>query len=172
MTPARTSPVTLLVAPDIATAHVVRATLEVEGIACDIPDQHMASLGWHLGNVIAGIRVQVDQVDLERAKELLATLENLPAPDDPDDAAEARSVAADRVAMRAWRLAILGLGMWPLFHPFALALALRALKAPGLIGRRPQASAVGRTHQRRGPGCLRWRDSPPLSPCSARTSST
>ena len=144
MTPARTSPVTLLVAPDIATAHVVRATLEVEGIACDIPDQHMASLGWHLGNVIAGIRVQVDQVDLERAKELLATLENLPKADGPDDAAEARSVAADRVAIRAWRLAILGLGMWPLFHPFALALGLRALKAPGLSadGRKRARSAV------------------------------
>ncbi len=142
--PSRTSPTTLLVAPDLATAHVVRATLEVEGIACDIPDEHMASLGWHLGNVIAGVRVQVDQVDVERAKELLATLETLPGADGPDDAAEARAVAADRVAMRAWRLAILGLGMWPFFHPFALRLGLRALKAPGLSaeGRKRARSAV------------------------------
>ena len=104
----------------------------------------MASLGWHIGNVITGVRVQVDPVDVERAKELLATLENLPSADGPDDAAEARSVAADRVAMRAWRLAILGLGMWPVFHPFALALGLRALKAPDLSaeGRKRARSAV------------------------------
>ena len=144
--PSPTSRVTVFVAPDIGAAQVVRATLEAEGIACDIPDNHMASLGWHLGNVIAGIRVRVEQADLERAKELLATLEYLAssAAAGPDDAAEALTAEADRVATRAWRLATLGLLLWPVFHPYALSLGLRALKAPGLSddGRKRARSAV------------------------------
>ena len=139
-----TSPKTLLVAPSIAKAQVVRTTLRAEGIACDIPDEHLASLGWHLGNVIAGIRVQVAETDLERAKDLLATLESQADVDGSDNPEEALSAEADLKATRAWRLAILGLGMWPLFHPFALVFALRALKAPGLSaeGRQRARTAV------------------------------
>jgi hypothetical protein len=93
-----TSPRTLLIAPNIATAQVV----------------------------------QVDEADLERAKGLLAELDSrgeLEGFDNPD---EALSAEADRKALRAWRFAVLGLGMWPFFHPWALVLGLRALKEPGL----------------------------------------
>ena len=139
-----TSPRTLSVAPDIATAQVIRATLEAQGIACKIPDEHLASLGWHLGNVIAGIRVQVDEADLERAKHLLDALESQASVDGSDDPEDPLTAVADRKAMRAWRLAVLGLAMWPFFHPYALALGLRALKAPGLSteGRKRARSAV------------------------------
>ena len=139
-----TSPRTLSVAPNIATAQVIRATLEAQGIACKIPDEHLASLGWYLGNVIAGIRVQVDGADLERAKELLNALESQASVDGSDDPEELLTAVADRKAMRAWQLAILGLAMWPFFHPYALALGLRALKAPGLSteGRNRARSAV------------------------------
>ena len=139
-----TSPRTLSVAPDIATAQVIRATLEAQGIACEIPDEHLASLGWHLGNVIAGIRVQVDEADLERAKHLLDALESQASVDGSDDPEDPLTAVADRKAMRARRLAILGLAMWPFFHPVALALGLRALKAPGLSteGREWARSAV------------------------------
>jgi hypothetical protein len=139
-----TSPKTLSIAPDIATAQVLRATLEAQGIACEIPDGHLASLGWYLGNVIAGIRVQVDEADLERAKDLLDTLESQASADRSDDPEDPLTVVADRKAMRAWRLATLGLAVWPFFHPFALALGLRALKAPGLSteGRMRARSAV------------------------------
>jgi Putative prokaryotic signal transducing protein len=134
---------TVFVASDIATAHVVRATLEAEGIACDLPDEHLASLGWYLGNVIAGIRVQVDPDDLDRAKQVLAMPENLAAAS-PEDVAEALALQADRVAMRAWRLAVLSFAMWPFFHPYALVLGRRALKVPGLSadGRERARSAV------------------------------
>ena len=127
-----TSPRTLSVAPDIATAQVIRATLEAQGITCEIPDEHLASLGWHLGNVIAGIRVQVDEADLERAKHVLEALESQASVDGSDDPEDPLTAVADRKAMRAWRLAILGFAMWPFFHPYALALGLRALRAPGL----------------------------------------
>jgi hypothetical protein len=131
--PTATSLATVFVASDIGKAQVVRATLEAEGIACVIPDVQMASLGWHLGNVIAGIRVQVAEADVERARELLATLEGAtPAASDPEEASEAVSAQADRAAAWAWRLSVLGFGMWPIFHPYALVLGLRALKAPGL----------------------------------------
>jgi hypothetical protein len=139
-----TSPRTLFVVSDIATAQVIRATVEAQGIACDIPDEHLASLGWHLGNVIAGIRVQVDEADLERAKRLLDALEAQAAVDGSDDPEDALTALADHKALRAWRLAILGLAMWPFFHPYALVLGLRALKAPGLSteGRKRARSAV------------------------------
>lgn len=141
-----TSPKTLFVAPSIGQAQVVRATLHAAGIACGIPDEHVASLGWHLGNVISGVRVQVAETDLERAKDLLATLESQANVDGSDDPDEMLSAEADQKATRAWRLAILGLGMWPFFHPFALVAALRALKAPGLSAEgRQRARAAVRT---------------------------
>jgi hypothetical protein len=96
-----TSPTTLLVAPDMATAKVIRATLEADGIACAIPDEQTASLGWYLGNVIAGIRVQVDEASLEQAKELLAELEIPPDGERPGDPAEALTAKADLLALRA-----------------------------------------------------------------------
>jgi hypothetical protein len=142
--PSPTSRGTVFVAPDIATAQVVRSTLTAEGIACDIPDEHMASLGWYLGNVIAGIRVQVAQGDLDRAQQVLETLHDPTNADDLEEAAEALSAEADRAAMRAWRLAVLGFGLWPFFHPYALVLGRRALNVPGLSaeGRRRARSAI------------------------------
>ena len=138
------SPRTLSVAPDLGTALVIRATLEAQGIASEIPDEHLASLGWHLGNVISGVRVQVAEADLERAKQFLVELEsqaNVDGVDEPDDPLTA---VADRKAMRAWRLAVLGLGMLPFFNAYALVLGLRALRAPGLSaeGRKRARSAV------------------------------
>jgi putative signal transducing protein len=140
-----TSPRTLFVSPNIGSAQVVRATLDAAGIACDIPDEHVASLGWHLGNVISGVRVRVDEADLERAKELLAALESQALADASDSPEEALSAEADRKATRAWRLAILGFAMWPFFHPYALVVGLRALKAPALSveGRQRARTAVG-----------------------------
>ena len=46
--------------------------------------------------------------------------------------------------MRAWRLAVLGFFLWPLFHPYALVLGQRALKVSGLSvdGRKRARSAV------------------------------
>jgi hypothetical protein len=57
----------------------------------------LASLGWHLGNVIAGVRVQVAEADLERAKHLLATLDsqaNDEGADEPARSAVRTSVVA------------------------------------------------------------------------------
>ena len=141
--PSTTAFATVFVAPDIATAQVVRATLEAEGIACDIPDEHLASLGWHLGNIIAGIRIVVDPDDLARAKQVLAMPDTLVTAS-PEDAADALAMRADHVAMRAWRLAVLGFAMWPFFHPYAFVLGRRALKVPGLSdeGRVRARSAV------------------------------
>ena len=64
--------VTLVRLGDLTTAQLLRGRLDAEGIEGLLPDEHVATQGWHFHGAIGGIRVQVRRADLERAQEILA----------------------------------------------------------------------------------------------------
>ncbi|OVE75746.1 hypothetical protein BVX97_03625 [bacterium E08(2017)] len=56
----------------IAEADTLAAQLEMNGITAYVPDQGMVTANPVYANAIGGIRVQVDEADLEAAREILA----------------------------------------------------------------------------------------------------
>lgn len=58
-------------------AQLAKAALESEGIEATIADENLIRLYWAISNAIGGVKVQVRQDDLERARDLLANLEPL-----------------------------------------------------------------------------------------------
>jgi len=131
--------VTLTVAQDLASARLFQGLLQSAGIECFIPDEHMLSQASYLSGIAGGLRVQVRTDDRERAQELLNDFstpdspEAAPEPEEEPVDAQARS-AAELLAQRALRVAILGFILWPLPHPYALWLALSALGHKELTG--------------------------------------
>jgi hypothetical protein len=100
-----------------------------------------------LSGIAGGLRVQVRTADRERAQ---AMLDDYRTPDGPaegdEPAADPKAVAeSERLAQRALRVAVLGFILWPLPHPYALALALSALARKNLTGhaRRQARVAAG-----------------------------
>ena len=144
----RSDLVTLMQAPDLATARLVRGLLESGGIDCIIPDENVLSQASYLTGAAGGLRVQVRAVDRERAQ---ATLDDFRTPDgaagdeaEDEAAASPEAAAAQRLAQRALRVAILGFILWPLPHPYSLSLAISALSHKELKGpaRRPARVAL------------------------------
>ncbi len=131
--------VTLTVAQDLASARLFQGLLQSAGIECFIPDEHMLSQASYLSGIAGGLRVQVRTADRERAQELLNDFgtpdspEADPEPEEEPVDAQARD-AAERLAQRALRVAILGFILWPLPHPYALSLAISALGRKELKG--------------------------------------
>ena len=128
--------VTLSTAPDLAAARMMQGLLQSAGIDCFIPDENLLSQASCLGGIVGGLRVQVRAADRERAQTML---DDYRAPDGLADnvetAADPKAVAqSERLAQRALRVAILGLILWPLPHPYALALAISALARKDLTG--------------------------------------
>jgi hypothetical protein len=128
--------VTLTTAPDLAAARLVQGLLQSAGIDCFIPDENLLSQASYLAGIVGGLRVQVRTAERERAQ---AMLDDYRTPDetadDDETAAEPKAVAqAEQLAQRALRVAILGFILWPLPHPYALALALSALARKELTG--------------------------------------
>jgi hypothetical protein len=131
--------VTLTVAQDLASARLVQGLLRSAGIECFIPDEHLLSQASYLSGIAGGLRVQVRGADRARAQELL---DDFATPDCPEaaSAVEEEPVdaqagdAAERLAQRALRIAILGFILWPLPHPYALWLAVSALARKELKG--------------------------------------
>jgi hypothetical protein len=128
--------VTLSTAPDLAAARLMQALLQSGGIDCFIPDENLLSQASYLSGIAGGLRVQVRAADRERAQ---AMLDDYRTPDGPADDEETPSdpkavAGAERLAQRALRVAILGFILWPLPHPYALALALAALARKDLTG--------------------------------------
>jgi hypothetical protein len=139
--------VTLVRFGDLPAAQLLCGRLESEGIECLIPDAIMAAQAWHLNRAIGGIRVQVRQVDLERAKQILeqpglaedaalaATAENLaesvsgePANPDQNGKGDDGSISpGDRAAYRSMRVALVSVWLMGLVHPYSLVLAVQAL---------------------------------------------
>ena len=128
--------VTLSTAPDLAAARLMQGLLQSAGIDCFIPDENLLSQASCLGGIVGGLRVQVRAADRERAQTML---DDYRAPDGLADnvegAADPKAVAqSERLAQRALRVAILGFILWPLPHPYALALAISALARKDLTG--------------------------------------
>lgn|GEM_PF-948686 len=136
--------VTLVRLGELTAAQLLRGRLDSEGIACFLPDEIMATQTWHLQSAIGGVRVQVRQADLERAKEILAEpgVADLVAQADAGQDAAAREPAkpagdgepddgtisvGDRAAFRALRVALVSLWLMGLVHPYSLWLSIQAL---------------------------------------------
>jgi hypothetical protein len=128
--------VTLIMAPDLAAARLVQGLLQSAGIDCFIPDENLLSQASYLSGIVGGLRVQVRSADRERAQAMLDDYRTPDGPaEDDEPAADPKAVAeSERLAQRALRVAILGFILWPLPHPYALALALSALARKNLTG--------------------------------------
>jgi Putative prokaryotic signal transducing protein len=127
--------VTLTTAPDLAAARLIQGLLQSAGIDCFIPDENLLSQASYLAGIVGGLRVQVRTADGERAQAMLDDYRTSDEPADDENAEEPRAVAqAEGLAQRALRVAILGFILWPLPHPYALALALSALARKELTG--------------------------------------
>lgn len=156
--------VTLVRFGELPAAQLLCGRLESEGIECLIPDAIMAAQTWHLNRAIGGIRVQVRQSDLERAKQILeqpglsedaalaATAENQAEPTpgelaspEPNGQGDDGSISAgDRAAYRSMRVALVSLWLMGLVHPYSLVLAAQALRRKDLTawGRRRAVIAL------------------------------
>lgn len=156
--------VTLVRFGELPAAQLLCGRLESEGIECLIPDEIMAAQTWHLNRAIGGIRVQVRQSDLARAKQILeqpglaedaalaASAENLaeslpgePVNSDQAGLSDDGSISpGDRAAYRSMRVALVSLWLLGLFHPYSLVLAARALGQKDITswGRRRAAIAL------------------------------
>lgn len=64
-------------------AHLLRMRLGAEGVRAFLQDEYIAQIYWLYSNAIGGVRVQIFESDLPRAKEILAT-----EPAEPEPAAE------------------------------------------------------------------------------------
>ena len=56
---------------DIIDAQLLKARLESSGIECFIADEYTVAINWLYSNFIGGVKVQVSEEDLERAKEII-----------------------------------------------------------------------------------------------------
>ena len=110
--------VTLTRCDQLIAAQLLCGRLDADGIECFIPDEHMANQTWHLSRAIGGIRVQVRQIDLERAKQILAEpgaaellAEAVPGkrPNGAHDEDDGTIGPGDRAAYRAMRVALVSL---------------------------------------------------------------
>lgn len=52
-------------------AHLDRSRLESEGIGAFVADEHTVNMQWMLSNAIGGVRLQVQEDDLYRARQIL-----------------------------------------------------------------------------------------------------
>jgi hypothetical protein len=121
--------VTLCTAPDLAAARLMQGLLQSAGIDCYVPDENLLSQASYLSGIAGGLRVQVRAADRERAQVMLDDYRTPDGPAEGDELSASPKLAAEseRLARRALRVAILGFILWPLPHPYALALALAAL---------------------------------------------
>ena len=53
-------------------AELARAQLDLAGIPAAVQDQHLVSIQWLYSNAIGGVKVKVDEMDLQAAREALA----------------------------------------------------------------------------------------------------
>jgi hypothetical protein len=76
-----TTVATFTVAED---AHLFRSFLESRGIEAHVLDENMVQLFWHYSNALGGVRVVVDELDVEEARaayqEYMAALREGPYP--------------------------------------------------------------------------------------------
>ena len=138
--------VTVATFPNPVEAQIARNALADEGIAAYLADAETVGMLWHVGTALGGVKVQVAEADLERARRVLEApaeradravsdydLEDEPrprargrAPAGADDEDEAPESARDVTAGRAWRSAVIGLLLCPpLLHIYSAWLLLQ-----------------------------------------------
>lgn len=67
---------------DVAEAYIVKGRLEDEGITCYIRDEHILSVNPLYNSALGGIKLCVQESDVESAMKILAELESTPLTDD------------------------------------------------------------------------------------------
>ncbi|MFH1778386.1 MAG: DUF2007 domain-containing protein [Candidatus Omnitrophota bacterium] len=55
----------------VVDAHLARTKLESEGVECCIRDEHIVQMNWLLSNLVGGVKLQVKETDVDKAKEIL-----------------------------------------------------------------------------------------------------
>lgn len=58
-------------------AEIARGRLESEGISAFIIDGHIVGANWGLSNAVGGVKLQVREVDLLKAKEILGVIQEM-----------------------------------------------------------------------------------------------
>jgi DNA-directed RNA polymerase subunit RPC12/RpoP len=106
-------------------AHILKNRLEDEDILCFIFDENIVTLNPLLNFAVGGIRLQINQKDFEKAKGILAEMNDQPYTDDTDAAitcpnCDSTQLYSDFKTMKdakgaiAWFTAFL-LGIFPLY---------------------------------------------------------
>ncbi len=67
--------ITLRTFDNYVTAHIVKTTLEGEGIRCVLIDENTVTMQWHIANAIGGIKLKVAAKDVAHAHHILETTE-------------------------------------------------------------------------------------------------
>lgn len=66
-------------------AHIIKNRLESDDITCHIFDENIVTLNPMLNFAVGGIRLQVAEIDFEKAKLVLSEIEDNPYTDNKDD---------------------------------------------------------------------------------------
>lgn len=74
--------ITLKTFDDAIKAHILRNTLESEGIECFIADENIVTINPLFSNAVGGVKLKVNDFDLEKAQEILKELNDQPFTDE------------------------------------------------------------------------------------------
>lgn len=66
-------------------AHILRNKLESENIPCFVFDENIVTLNPLFNFAVGGVKLKVDEKDLERAKQIIAEIDNTPYTNDQDE---------------------------------------------------------------------------------------
>ncbi len=70
---------------DGISAHILKTRLESEGIQCFIHDENIVTLNPLYNFAVGGVKLKVNEVDLERAVNVLKEIEETPYTDDEEE---------------------------------------------------------------------------------------
>jgi hypothetical protein len=100
---------TIATYPDLISAQLAQSLLDAEGIASEIPEEHIAGLDWRWSTALQGIRLQVDDEDAERAAALLTDNSGV-EPGETEETVPAAAQTEERCAVCGSDL--MGPGRW------------------------------------------------------------
>lgn len=80
--------VTVKVFDNSIEAHIWKSRFENEGIKCYLFDENMVSLNLLFNVMVGGIKLKINETDIERANELIKEIDNLPLTNDNNEIIE------------------------------------------------------------------------------------
>jgi DNA-directed RNA polymerase subunit M/transcription elongation factor TFIIS len=117
--------------PDLASAQTAVSLLRAEGIEATIVEEHHVGLNWQIGTALRGVHVQVDDLEVVAARELLA-MRVAPDHDPTEEPLSERDVCPacgqDAVIAAPWRKRVKAIAL--LFPPLLLMWPFLALLEP------------------------------------------